>query len=131
MNAGRKLAVGFYVPSQSFKNMPEMTAVFFVDNMGLVATRGPSNDHEIEEYATLFAKAPMLEKINSELFEALRIAENQLFQKWVMELEDMDFSRFKVAAARTSPQIFADKKDQFGEDLYPTATALTKIRKIL
>lgn len=42
----RKLTTGFYVPTESFKSMPEHIAVMFEDNQTLVAICGAADDPE-------------------------------------------------------------------------------------
>ena len=56
----RKLTTGFYVPTESFKNIPEHIAVMFEDNQTLVAICGAVDDDpehitESIEYARKFA----------------------------------------------------------------------------
>lgn len=125
----RKLAVGFYVPSENFKNMSEMTAVFFEDDMGLVATTGPANDAESEEYARLFAQAPQLKQVNELLIKTLEKAERQLNAIWLAEISNM--KKYNQETARSNPLIFARIKDQNGFECYPTAAALMACRDAL
>lgn len=126
MDAERKLAVGFYTPSQRFKDMPEMTAVFFEDNMQLVATVGPSHDPESEEYAQLFAAAPELAAAKADLLKALVAAEIQLQYTWLSEASNM--RPYNAEVARSNPLVFARIKDQNGLDVFPTAAALVTVR---
>jgi hypothetical protein len=67
----KKLTTGFYVPTESFKSIPEHFAVCFED-MTLCAVVGPVDDDpenvkESIEYTKLFAAAP-------ELLKALELA---------------------------------------------------------
>jgi hypothetical protein len=55
----RKMTTGFYVPTESFKSIPEHVAVMFEDDQTLVSIYGASDDpeHLAEsiEYARKFA----------------------------------------------------------------------------
>jgi hypothetical protein len=56
----------YYVPTEAFKNIPEMTSVCD-ENMKLIAVTGPSHDQESEEYAELFRAAPRMYKALKEI----------------------------------------------------------------
>jgi hypothetical protein len=125
----RALQVGFYVPSDRFKNMDEMTAVFFADNMNLVATTGPAHDAESEAYAKLFAASIGFAGVKAELIAVLRTAEVVLSEKW--KAESFSFKPHDQPIAIERPDIFAKVKDQYQMDCYPTAVALVAVRAVL
>jgi hypothetical protein len=69
----RKMTIGFYHPTESFKSIPEHIAVMWEDDQTLVAIVGASDDDpdhvtESQEYAELFAAAPeTLQKLSHAL----------------------------------------------------------------
>lgn len=69
MNAHTKgpLAVGFYVPTEAFREIEEHAAVMLEGDGDLIAICGPSNDPVSIADATLYAAAP-------DLLDALRDA---------------------------------------------------------
>ena len=72
----RKLTVGYYRPTESFKSIPEHIAVMFEDDQTLVAIVGASDDNpdnlaETNRYAELFASAPEQADIIRELTDQL------------------------------------------------------------
>jgi hypothetical protein len=125
----RALQVGFYIPSERFKNMDEMTAVFFADNMELVATTGPAHDAESEAYAKLFAASIGFVGVKGELIAALRTAESSLKEDWMSQA--LDFNKEHRQSAIANPELFSVLKDADGTDLYPTAVALVNVRAVL
>lgn len=54
------LAVGFYKPTDTFREIEEHTAIMNTDTLGLVALTGRAHDKESEEIAHLFSAAPEL-----------------------------------------------------------------------
>lgn len=129
INPDRKLQVGYYFPTQNFKNIPEHTAVFFEDTMELVAVTGPIRDAEAEAYARLFAQAPGLDQAKTELLEVLKEAEITLSQKW--NLEALKFKDHDRQTAREKPHIFGNLLDQYNQPAFPTATVLVAVRNAL
>lgn len=82
-----KLAVGFYVPSESFRSIPEHIAVMVDEGPGrvgpLVACFGPSDDRCVSDaraYAALFVAAPALLARVRELETALGDAMGALIE---------------------------------------------------
>jgi len=70
----RKLTTGFYVPTDSYKSIPEHVAIMFEDDHTLVGVFGASDDdpknlQETNEYARLFATSPELLKTLIEIEE--------------------------------------------------------------
>jgi hypothetical protein len=67
----RQLAYGVYDATPNFQSIPQHSCVCFADDMGLVATTGPAGDKESEEYAELFAKAPIVALAAREMLDAI------------------------------------------------------------
>ena len=131
INPDRKLQVGYYFPTQNFKDIPEHTAVFFEDTMELVAVTGPIRDAEAEAYARLFAQAPGLEQVNAELLAVLRIAERTLQKKWDEEIEAMNLKPRMAGIASSSPRLFSNTINKKGHQFHPTAATLATVRNTL